>query len=215
MKLVIVGASGGVGQQLVSLAAKQGHAVTAVVRSGSWAAPAGVETRVGSLTDVDFLAKAFEGHEVVLSGLGLRLKSIAPWAKPEVADFLSTSTPAIIAAMKRAKVERVIAVSAGGVGDTADKVPGAFRTFIRFSALRHAYAELEVMERLYRSSGLQVCLPRPTGLTDGPVTEQVKVCESFEGRATISRGDVAWWMLKEAVTPRFTGQAPMITVTGA
>jgi putative NADH-flavin reductase len=215
MKLVIVGATGGIGQQLVSLAVKQGHAVTAVVRSRSWVAPTGVTAMVGALTDVDFLAKAFEGNEVVLSALGLRLKSIAPWAKPEVADFLSRSTPAIIAAMKQTGVARVIAVSAGGVGETADKVPGAFKTFVRLSALRHAYAELEVMERLFRQSGLQVCLAQPTGLTDGPVTEQVKVCASFEGRATISRADVAWWMLGEAVTPRFTGQAPMITVTGA
>jgi putative NADH-flavin reductase len=200
---------------LVALGVKQGHQVTAVVRSRSWAAPTGVTALVGQATDVDFLSRAFEGQEVVLSALGLRLKSIAPWAKPEVADFLSSSTPAIIAAMTRAKVARVIAVSAGGVGDTASKVPAAFRAFVRLSALRHAYAELEVMERLYRQSALQCCLVRPTGLSDGPVTEQVKVCASFQGRATISRADVAWWMLQEAVTPRFTGQAPMITVTGA
>ncbi len=35
------------------------------------------------------------------------------------------------------------------------------------------------------------------------------------GRATISREDVAGWMLDEAEAPRFVGQFPVITVTGA
>jgi putative NADH-flavin reductase len=60
-----------------------------------------------------------------------------------------------------------------------------------------------------------VCIARPTGLTDGPVTGAVKVVERMAGRATISRADVAAWMLGELEKPAYSNKAPMITVTGA
>lgn len=169
----------------------------------------------GDLCDATFLTRAIGGSEVVLSALGLRLKSIAPWARPEVPDFLSRSTPALVTAMKATQVKRVIAISAGGVGDSERQVPAMFRAFIKATALRHAYKELAVMETVLLGSGLDVCICRPTGLTDGPRTGQVKVVTSLTGRATISRADVAEWMLDEAENATQRGRTPMLTVTGA
>lgn len=214
MKIVVLGASGGCGEQLVNQAKERGHTVRAVVRSSSWQAPSGVEVRRGDLANESFLRESFSGQEAVLSALGLRMGGIAPWHKPEVPDFLSRATPAIVGAMKGNGIGRIVAISAGGVGDSFQKVPGAFRAFIQFTALRHAYRELEVMERTLLGSGLDVCIPRPTGLTDGPATGQVRVCESFSGRATISRADVAAWMLDELDKPAFAHCSPMISVTG-
>lgn len=214
--MTILGASGGCGQQLVSQALERGHEVRAVVRaSTSWQAPRGVERVTGDLCDLAFLGSAVTGADVVLSALGLRLKSIAPWARPEVADFLSRSTPALVAAMKAAGVTRVIAISAGGVGDSELQVPAVFRAFIKATALRHAYQQLAVMESVLLKSGLEVCVCRPTGLTDGPRTGGAKVVTALEGRATISRADVAEWMLTEAERPAYRGRTPMLTVTGA
>jgi putative NADH-flavin reductase len=214
MKVVIVGASGGCGEQLVTQAKERGHEVTAVVRSSKWRAPLGVKALLGELSDPTTLREAFRGQDVVVSALGLRLPGIAPWAKPEVPDLLTKSTPVLIEAMKAENLKRLIAISAGGVGDSNEKVPGVFRLFVKTTALRHAYAELEVMERLYLKSGLDVCICRPTGLTDGPKTGQAKVCSSFQGRATISRADVAAWMLDEIEKPSFAQKTPMISVTG-
>jgi putative NADH-flavin reductase len=215
MRLIVLGASGGCGKALVAQAVERGHAVTAVVREGSaHHVPAGATVKTGSLTDAAFLASAFSGHDVVLSSLGIKLKSIAPWAKPEQADFLTRCTPVIISAMQSAGVRRICAISAGGVGDSNAMVPGFFRALIRFSALGKAYGELEVMERLLLASGLEVCLPRPTGLTDGPLAGGVRVVTQLRGRATISRADVASWMLDQLQTPGFEYRSPMITVTG-
>jgi uncharacterized protein YbjT (DUF2867 family) len=214
MRVVVLGASGGCGAELVRQARARGHEVRAVVRSGTWQAPQGVEVRRGDLASEPFLREAFAGRDAVLSALGLRMPGIAPWHRPEQPAFLTRSTPAVVAAMKAAGVGRVAAISAGGVGDSSAKVPGAFRFFIRATALRHAYRELEEMERVLLSSGLDVCIPRPTGLTDGPVTGAVKVCESFAGRATISRADVAAWMLDQLEKPAFDLRTPMISVTG-
>ncbi|MFS8066307.1 MAG: NAD(P)-dependent oxidoreductase [Byssovorax sp.] len=215
MKIVVLGASGGCGKHLVSQARDRGHEVTAAVRGAGYVPPAGVTVLRGDLADIAFLREAVRGKEAVLSALGLRLSSIAPWGEPEVPDFLSKSTPAIAAAMKAEGTRRIIAISAGGVGDSRAKVPAFFRAFIATTSLRRVYPELERMERALFASGLDVCIARPTGLTDGPVTGVVKVVEGMAGRATISRADVAAWMLGELESPAYSNRAPMITVTGA
>jgi putative NADH-flavin reductase len=215
MKVAVLGASGGCGKELVAQALERGHQVTAVVRGSSTLnVPASVRVERGDFADVAFLSKALAGSDAVLSAVGIKLKSLAPWSKPEVPDFLTRSTPALVAAMKASGVKRIVAISAGGVGDSLAQVPGVFRLMIKTTALKLAYAELDVMERTLRASGLEVCICRPTGLTDGPRTGQVKVCTSFEGRATISRADVAAWMLDEVVKPAFAVVTPMISVTG-
>ena len=214
MKLVVLGASGGCGQQLVQQAKARGHEVRCTVRAGSsYQAPSGVELLSGDLNDLAFMKRAVSGREVVLSALGLRLKGLGPWHAPEVPDLLSKSTPVLIAAMKAEGVKRLMAISAGGVGDSHDHIPLAFKFFIKSTALRHAYAELEKMESLLLSSGLEVCICRPTGLTDGPVTGQVKLAHGFKGRATISRADVAAWML-DAMDKPIGERTPMISTTG-
>ncbi|MCA2980965.1 MAG: NAD(P)H-binding protein, partial [Myxococcaceae bacterium] len=161
------------------------------------------------------LRGVLEGQDAVLSALGLKLPGLSPWSKAEDPTFLSRSTAALVEACRARGVKRVLAISAGGVGDSAANVPGAFRVLIKLSALKTAYAQLEDMERQLLGSGLDVCLPRPTGLTDGPLTKQVVVAERFKGRATISRADVAFWMLEQLERPTFGHRTPMITVTGA
>lgn len=104
---------------------------------------------------------------------------------------------------------------AGGVGDSEAMVPLAFRLFIKATSIRHAYAELARMEAGLLASGLEVCICRPTGLTDGPLTGKAVLATGFTGRATISRADVAHWMLDQLERPAFDQRTPMITVTGA
>jgi putative NADH-flavin reductase len=215
MNILVLGASGGCGQFLVSQAMARGHEVTAVVRGARYVPPAGVTVLRGDLTDVAFLREAVRGKDAVMSALGLRLTGIAPWNGPVEADFLVKSTRAIVAAMKAEGARRILAISAGGVGDSREKVPAFFRAFVATTSLRKVYPELERMEEVLFASGLDVCIARPTGLTDEPATGAVKVVEGMAGRATISRADVAAWMLGELEKPAYSNKAPMITVTGA
>ncbi|MBL9039576.1 MAG: NAD(P)H-binding protein [Archangium sp.] len=215
MNVTILGASGGCGQALVDQAVERGHVVTAVVRSPAYRAPAAVRTLVGDLTSADFLRSAVRGSDVVFSALGLRMQGMAPWNRPPQPDFLERSTPALVSAAKAENVTRLLAISAAGVGDSFAQMPSIFRLVIKHSGLKHVYPELEKMERVLLQSGLDVCICRPTGLTDGPRLKQVVVCRTFTGRATISRADVAWWMLEQAAAPSFSERTPIITTTGA
>lgn len=215
LKVTVLGASGGVGRLLVEQAAKRGHDVIAVARpSSSVSAPSGVTVMKGDLESEAFLRECVRGRDVVLSALGLKLQGLAPWNKPERPDFLRASTDALIAAMKAEGVRRVCAVSSGGVGDSADIIPGFFKMFVAMSAMKRVFVELDAMEQRYFQSGLEVCVVRPSGLTDEPATGKVVVTKKFTGRATISRADVAAYMLDQAEKSAFTERSPVITVTG-
>lgn len=215
MKVVVLGASGGVGRQLVEQAHAAGHDVLAVARAGSVVKEVpGVAIQRVDLRHADALVPLFQGADIVFSALGHRLAGLAPWNTPEQPDFLDVSTRAIIQAAKTAGVRRVVAVSSSGIGDSAALLPGFFKVFIRVTAMRHVWPALNRMEELYRASGLEVCLVRPTGLTDGPRTGQVVVPARLVGQAQISRADVAAFMLDEASRPAMR-PAVVITTTGA
>jgi putative NADH-flavin reductase len=215
MHLTILGGSGGCGRQLLEQAIARGHQVTTVIRKSSKLDMAGVDVRRGELDDVALLREAVRGSDAVLSGLGLRLPGLAPWAKPEQADFLDRSTTAIISAMQAEGVKRLLAISAGGVGDSRAQMPGVFKAMISMTALRHVYPALERMENQMLQSGLDVCICRPTGLTDEPATGKTLIATRLTGRATIPRADVAMWMLDQLAQPTFRERTPIITVTGA
>lgn len=224
MKVAVLGASGGVGKELVNDAIARGHDVVAVVRPSSQLAPPnGVVVQRGSFDDGSFLATAFRGCDAVLSALGLKASGLSPFARVEDPSFLRKSTPIIVAAMKEAGVKRLVAVSAGGVGDSYEMMPGVFRAMIKTTVLRKVYPELHAMEQGFLHSGLDVCIVRPSGLTDGPKTGRVRVVTSFRGRATISRADVAGYMLDVLALPTVPtvptvptadGRTPVITVEG-
>lgn len=217
MKLVVLGASGGCGRALVAEAVGRGHGVVAAVRSASKVDElrAGeVTVERGDLTDARFLAGAMAGADAVLSALGLRLPGIAPWQKANDPSFLERSARAIVAAMGEAHVRRLMAISAGGAGDSWDAMPLAYRGFVKASALRSVYPELNKMEAVFLESGLDVCICRPTGLTDEPKTGRAHIAGKLHGRASIARADVASFMLDALEAPAFSARTPVITTTG-
>ena len=217
MKLVVLGASGGVGRLVVEQAAAAGHDVVAVVRSSSTVPasfPASVRVVRANMSDAAALAEAFVGADAVLSGLGLKLPGLAPWNQPEDPAFLDTSTAAIVSAMKQAGVKRAVVVSSSGIGDSASLLPGFFKVFIATSAMRHVWPALNRMEEAYTKSGLQTCLVRPTGLTDGPATGKIVEATKLVGQSQIARADVAAFMLQEVQKDTMRA-AVVITTTGA
>jgi putative NADH-flavin reductase len=211
MKILVLGASGGVGRHVVRLALEQGHEVTVVIRRADQ-----MDSRVRVLLDdvsrPGCLDAHVGGHDLVLSSLGLKRRNPAnPWsALVSPPDFSSRMAAALVAAMQAHAVPRVIAVNAAGVGDSAPTMNALMKFFVVTSNVGVGYRDLAIMERIYAESGLDWCCPRPTRLTNGPLTRRVRIVQSFGLTAAISRADVAWWMLDQGARPT-DARTPMIS----
>ena len=212
MKVLVLGASGGLGAQIVKLAAAAGHEVTALSRS-AMDVPVGARLVRGDVLVDGVVDGAVEGQDAVLSALGIRRRNQAnpfsPLASPP--DLTSRTAALVVEAMKRHGVRRVIAVSAAGVGDSRPGLNLMMRFFVAATKVGASYRDLEVMEPVYAASGLDWCCVRPTGLEDGPVTGRVERIRSFPLGAWISRADVAAWMVDHLAADLSADRTPIIT----
>lgn len=193
-RILVLGATGGTGQEIVSQGLEQGHAVTAFARRPERMRltherlrfVAGDVTRPGGA-----LADAVRGQDAVISalGVGLSLRS---------EDLITRSTPLILEAMAREGVTRLIVTSAFGVGTTWQDVPPLPRILLRLF-LRDLYADKERAEQTLRQSPLDWTLVYPTILTGGLLTGCYRVGERLElrGLPRISRADLAAFLLDQ------------------
>jgi putative NADH-flavin reductase len=195
MRLLVIGATGGTGQQVVAQALQQGHDVTALVRDPLRLTVKHERLRVvtGDVTQgVQPIADAVRGRDVVISalGVGASLKSLS---------VVTRAMETIVPAMEREGVRRLIFTSAYGVGATHIDVPLIPRILIRL-LLRDVYADKEGGEEVLRKSRLDWTLVYPVTLTNGPRTGQYRVGErlALRGLPTISRADLAGFLLAQA-----------------
>ena len=191
MRLLIVGATGGTGQQLLTQALEAGHDVTAFAREPGKIAAQHPRLRCirGDLTDQRAFGDALRGHAAVISaiGRGYSFKS---------EQLIQRAVPVILAAAQSAGVRRLIFVSALGVGESARQAPLPARLFFR-TLLRGIYADKLIGDNLIRRSDLDWTIVQPSQLTDGPLTRQYRSGERLDlgGRPAISRADVAHHIL--------------------
>jgi putative NADH-flavin reductase len=205
MKLTVFGATGGTGQQVVTQALAQGHTVTAFVRRPETVTTqhANLNLVQGDIVDAAAVAGAVAGHDVVLSALGTRS---GPAVLPE-------GTRNILVAMAQASIRRSLWVSSFGVGDSVDQMGWIARTVIVNVFLKNAIAEKEIQERYIHESTGDWIIARPGGLTDGPLTGTYRVTGPSDkvGRPSISRADVADFLLKNLTNDRYVRRAVGLT----
>jgi putative NADH-flavin reductase len=211
--IIVFGASGNCGRLFVERAAEHGHSITAVARSSTSDLPRGVELVLGDVLDASFVARVMRDHDIVVSALGMRYAH--PWAtRRSPDDFTERATRNIVDAMKSRGIDRLVVVSAAGVGDSRVGLNWPMRLMLKASNVGVAYADLERMEAVLAESGLDWHAVRPTTLTHGDRTGRAHATDSFGVTATIPRADVAEWLLHEVESPANGGiRTPMITVT--
>jgi putative NADH-flavin reductase len=162
VRIVVLGASGGTGREVVTQAVAEGHEVVAVARAGS-DVPGGATVVRAGFDDADAFDGAVGGADVVISALGTRGRG----PTTVCADGVS----AVLAAMGRTGVRRLLVVSASGLPGVGDD--RALRWFVKpilQRVLRHSYADLARMEEIVRASDVDWTIVRPPQLTDGPRT---------------------------------------------
>jgi len=193
-RLLILGATGGTGLQLVSQALEAGNEVTAYVRDAAKLEVKHERLRVvvGPIVDEarPFL-EAMTGQDAVIStlGRGLSLQS---------EHVIERCVPPMLSAMKSHGVGRLIFTSAIGVGDAYSEAPLLSKLVIRV-LLKDIYPDKLIGENLVRNSDLEWTIVQPAGLTNGRLTRRYRAAEHLRHRmvATISRADLAHFLLSQ------------------
>jgi uncharacterized protein YbjT (DUF2867 family) len=216
MRIVVLGASGGVGQWFVRFAHAAGHTVRAIARTGSPVdAERGVEVVRADVLQGGAIVAALERMDVVCSCLGIRRAHPRnPWSQPtSPADFTSSTAREIVRASKLHDVKRIVAISAAGVAESAPAMNFVMKFLVARSSIGIAYRDLARMEQVYREGGVPWMAPRPVTLTNGRRTDRVREVASFGLTATISRADVAGYLLA-CVEGRAVSSSPTPLIAG-
>ncbi|MCS0674651.1 SDR family oxidoreductase [Cytobacillus firmus] len=181
MKVLIVGANGQIGKQLVKLIKEDDkHTVRAMIRKEEQARQfedMGVETAVASLEGtVDELAEAAKGCDAIVFTAGSG--GHTGYDKTLLIDL--DGAVKTIEAAEKAGVDRFIMVSAIQANNR-DKWSETIKPY---------YAAKHYADRILEKSSLNYTIVRPGGLTDEAGTGKIKAAENLE-RGFIPREDVA------------------------
>lgn len=199
MNLLIVGATGGTGRQLVTQALDRGYRVTALVRRMPHAdSPPSLTLAVGDVLDPASLDRAMLGQEAVLSALGHKR-----WFGPS--HILSEGTRNLIATMHCHGVRRFICETALGISDSRWQMGLYYTLFVRPVILPFYFWDKVRQESVVRASDLDWTIVRPGVLTNGPKRGRYRHgarVGHWLWTVRISRADVAAFMLDQLTDRR-------------
>jgi putative NADH-flavin reductase len=192
MKLVVLGATGSTGLEIVRQTIEYGHWVTAFVRSPERLKSFRdrISVKQGNLLDAAELEPVIKGHDAVLSAFGPRV----PIAKGD-ANLLRQFAVALTSSMPRAGVRRVVVESVAFLFKDAIIPPAYLLGRLFFPGV---VADASGMEKVLEKSGLDWTIARPPKLTPKPYTGRYRVREGHlpPFGFSISYADVADFMIK-------------------
>ncbi len=191
MKILLLGANGRTGREILQRALLEGDTVTAVVRAEDRLSDVRHErvlVRVGNPCDPDALEPLLPGHDVVVSVLGPR------WPSKAAASIYPDSAAAIVEAMQRSDVERLLVTSSGLLFPE----PGFWAGLLRCVVSSIVDGARRMEERI-RTSGLDWTIARTSFLTNDSALRYRSAADTLpEGGGAVSRAAVARFLLQEA-----------------
>ena len=205
MKILVLGATGGTGRLIVGDALAKGHSVMALVRSMVGVDLPGAELIQGDARDEGALQRALGGCDAVVSALGTGMGF-------RKVSLLSEATRALIPAMTRSGVRRLVSISALGVGDSRGHGGFVFDRIFQPLLLSQAYKDKARQEAAIRASSLDWIIVRPAMLTDDPARGGVRAVTDLAGvnGGKIARGDVARFVVDQLTSETWLRRTPVI-----
>ena len=208
MRVLIVGASKGIGLETTRQALDAGHDVRALARSATAIAvtnPSFEKIRGDALKTADVEA-ALVGVDVVIQTLGVGLGDLF---RP--VHLFSDATRVLIAAMRRQGVKRLICVTGFGTGDSRASISCLQRLPFQI-VFGRAYDDKSLQEKLIKESELDWTIARPGVLTSGPRTGRYRIiAEASQWRnGIISRADVAEFLVRQIGDQAYIDKTPVL-----
>jgi len=208
MRVLIVGASKGIGLETTRQALDAGHDVRALARSATAIAISNpsLEKMRGNAVKTEDVEAALVGMDVVIQTLGVGLGELF---RP--VHLFSDATRVLIAAMKRQDIKRLICVTGFGAGDSRASISCLQRLPFQI-VFGRAYDDKSLQEQLIKESELDWTIARPGVLTSGPRTGQYQILsEASQWRnGIISRADVAEFLVRQIGDQTYIHKAPVL-----
>lgn len=210
-KVLIIGASKGIGLETVKRALAKGHQVRAFSRSEPRPplTHPNLEWVKGDALDPAAVRAALAGVDAVIQTLGV---AAGPAALMRPTTLFSEATRILVAAMVETGVKRLICVTGFGAGDSRYRGGLAYNAaFALF--LGRIYDDKDVQEQIIKASPLDWVIVRPTILTSGRRTGRYRVlADPRDWRpGFISRADVADFLVKQLDDDTYLRKTPVIS----
>jgi uncharacterized protein YbjT (DUF2867 family) len=200
MRIVVLGAAGQLGKEVVRILSARGHVVCAAVRRSPVPAfERSVEIRLADARNNAELLATISGFDAVVNVIGsgtLRKNDVA-----------STTSRVAVAAAEEVGVHRYFAMSAGMVALEW----ALFKYVLRPLIFRHILAEHHRVEEIVKASPLAWTIVRPTALTNRPATGYEASLELQPKKFVTSRADVAAFIADELENNAYARQAVFVT----
>lgn len=197
MRVIVFGATGKTGEHTWRKALELGHEVTAYGRSVERLAevdPA-LRTFKGDVFDTEAVAEAVAGHDAVIVCIGstnLRDKTT-----------LSEGTRNIVEAMVPHEGQRLVVISAAGVGDSWKQISLAARLLFK-TMLRNVFADHQAQEAIVRTCPLDWTIVRAAVLNDRAPTGCL--ASNTAPARRISREDLADFLVEQLTDSAYSRQ---------
>ena len=208
MKVLIIGASKGIGLATTKAALAAGYDVRAFARSAAamTLSDPRLEKAQGDATRKQDVEAALAGVDAVILTLGVGLGELI---KP--VHLFSDATRVIVTAMTASSVKRLICVTGFGAGDSRASI-GLLQRVPFQIVFGRAYDDKTRQEDLIKQSGLDWTIARPGVLFNGPKSSRYKVLrESSSWRnGIISRASVADFLVKQVEDRSYLRAAPVL-----
>lgn len=208
MRVLVIGASKGIGLETVRQALAAGYSVRALARSANSIelTDSRLEKVQGNALNAQDVAAALIGLDAVIMTLGVGLTDML---RP--VHLFSAATRVLIAAMKAQGLKRLICLTGFGAGESKASISCLQRLPFEM-VFGRAYADKSVQEQLIQQSGLDWTIARPGVLTSGPCSGRYKIlADASQWRnGIISRADVAEFLVRQIEDLSYVHKAPVL-----
>ncbi len=209
MKITVFGATGKAGQEILRQALGRGHAVVAFARNPEKIkfTHNSLSIARGGLDDIKALEKAIAGTGCIISVLGPIVSTSG--------NSLSNGVKNIVDIAEKSGVRRFLQIATPSVADPNDGKKLIFRLMVWLikMLLPGSYSEIVRIGGIVRDSKLDWTLVRVPLLNEKP--RSGKIISGYIGKdplgISISRADLAWFMLEQAEKGGYIRQAPVIS----
>ena len=205
MNILVFGATGTIGAQIIEQSLAKGYSVTGFCRNPD-ALPIthpSLTLIQGDVINPGEVQRAVKNHEVVVIALGS--------GKKRDGTVRSEGTRNIIAAMKANTVKRLICMTTLGCGDSNSHLTFFWKRIMFGWFLKKVFLDHELQEEYVKNSGLDWTIIRPGAFTNGAKTGIYR--HGFDAnerklQLKISRADVADFILKQSGSNLYLYKAP-------